>query len=44
MRLDRGLLRHVARDRGRDPRSFAIDLHTATVPDEGMDGQVRKIP
>lgn len=44
VRLDRGLLRHIARDRSRDPRPFAIDLHTATVLDEEFEGLVRAIP
>lgn len=44
VRLDRGLLRHVARDRAHDPRSFAVDLHTATVLDEGFDELARAIP
>ncbi|WP_255542609.1 hypothetical protein [Azospirillum sp. INR13] len=44
VRLDRGLLRHIARDRSRDPRPFAVDLHTATVLDDGFDELARAIP
>lgn len=44
VRLDRGLLRHIARDRSRDPRPFAIDLHTATVLDDGFDELAGAIP
>lgn len=44
VRLDRGLLRHIARDRSRDPRPFAIDLHTATALDDGFDELARAIP
>jgi len=44
VRLDRGLLRHIARDRSRDPRPFAIDLHTATVLDDGFDELACAIP
>lgn len=36
--LDRGLLRHLLRDRLRDARPFAIDLHTGTVLEEGFAG------
>lgn len=44
VRLDRGLLRHIARDRGQDPRPFAIDLHAATVLEDGFDDLARSIP
>lgn len=43
-RLDRGLIRHVARDRLRDDRALAIDLHTATVLDDHFADLVRAIP
>lgn len=44
VRLDRGLLRHIARDRIRDSRPFSVDLHTATVLDDGFEDLVRNIP
>lgn len=44
VRLDRGLLRHIARDRAHDPRPFTVDLHTATVLDEGFEELARAIP
>lgn len=42
--LDRGLLRHIARDRGRAGRPFAFDLHTATVLDEGFGALAHAVP
>ena len=42
--LDRGLLRHIARDRWSAGRPFAFDLHTATVLDEGFGPLARAIP
>lgn len=42
--LDRGLLRHIARDRGRAGRPFAFDLHTATVLEEDFGPLARAIP
>lgn len=44
VRLDRGLLRHIARDRAHDSRAFAVDLHTATVLDESFEDLARAIP
>ncbi|PWC32992.1 hypothetical protein [Azospirillum sp. TSO35-2] len=44
VRLDRGLLRHIARDRAQDPRPFTVDLHTTTVLDDGFDELARAIP
>ncbi len=44
VRLDRGLLRHIARDRAHDPRSFTVDLHTATVLDDNFEELARTIP
>lgn len=43
-RLDHGLLRHLARDRARDPRPFAVDLHTGTVLDDGAAALLHAIP
>lgn len=42
--LDRGLLRHIARDRGGAKRRFSFDLHIATVLDDGFGDLVRTIP
>ncbi|MGQ9367741.1 hypothetical protein [Azospirillum sp. ST 5-10] len=42
--LDRGLLRHVALDRWRSGRSYAFDLHTATVLDDGFAALARAVP
>lgn len=42
--LDRGLLRHIARDRGGIKRRFSFDLHVATVLDDGFGDLVRAIP
>ncbi|MCW2249111.1 hypothetical protein M2352_004771 [Azospirillum fermentarium] len=42
--LDRGLLRHIARDRGATRRRFSFDLHSATVLDDGFGDLVRAIP
>lgn len=44
VRLDRGLLRHIARDRAHDPRPFTVDLHTATVLDDDFEELARAIP
>ena len=44
VRLDRGLLRHIARDRAHDPRAFTVDLHTATVLDDNFEELARAIP
>ena len=44
VRLDRGLLRHIARDRAHDPRPFTVDLHTATVLDDHFEELARAIP
>jgi len=43
-RLDRGLMRHVARDRLHAHRPFALDLHTATVLDGSFSDLARAIP
>ncbi|PWC45690.1 hypothetical protein [Azospirillum sp. TSO22-1] len=43
-RLDRGLMRHVARDRLHDRRPLAIDLHTATVLDDRFSELAHAIP
>lgn len=43
-RLDRGLMRHVARDRLLDRRPLAIDLHTATVLDDRFSELAHAIP
>lgn len=42
--LDRGLLRHIARDRGGATRRFSFDLHSATVLDDHFGDLVRAIP
>lgn len=42
--LDRGLLRHIARDRGGAKRRFSFDLHSATVLDDHFGDLVRAIP
>ncbi|WP_434623369.1 hypothetical protein [Azospirillum sp. B2RO_4] len=44
VRLDRGLLRHIARDRAQDPRRFTVDLHTATALDDNFEELARAIP
>lgn len=43
-RLDRGLLRHVARDRWRAPQPYSFDLHTATVLDATFADLAHAIP
>lgn len=43
-RLDRGLMRHIARDRLHDRRPLAFDLHTATVLDDGFAALAHAIP
>ncbi|WP_029009556.1 hypothetical protein [Azospirillum halopraeferens] len=42
--LDRGVLRHVARDRSRGTEDYAFDLHTATVLDDGFAALARAVP
>lgn len=42
--LDRGVLRHIARDRWRSNRRFSVDLHVPTVLDERFTDLVRAIP
>ncbi|WP_448191292.1 hypothetical protein [Azospirillum sp. sgz301742] len=43
-RLDHGLMRHIARDRLRDRRPLAFDLHTATVLDDRFAALAHAIP
>ncbi|HEY0836506.1 MAG TPA: hypothetical protein VGE72_21535, partial [Azospirillum sp.] len=43
-RLDRGLLRHIARDRRQTRQPYSFDLHTATVLDGGFAALAHAIP